>query len=328
MTRGYYVLEQGKTIVKAAYLSGDAYLQGGYGEQIIKSYTENHELDLLERLASETNKEDVEYIRPEWYRKTGHSEKNDMYYDYAYVLTGNHLKVYYYGHLMFVVTKETASYWAEYVSRQDEVERHYLYNEEALNYDFSRKAMKKMYKELTVKAEHEESLGELPESDFSCFQLSDEHLIDVWHRTDRPAYQKYLCWEGHNKGIRFIVQMEPFSHRWSTCIQLPYIRKQILTENTSEKKCMEQLRNHIRTFPESYKNFILISECYDQILEKISDSIDLEDLLGEIEKVKREFLDKNWICGDHKNGTFSIGCIRANLLTAWERKNNKKDVTA
>ena len=61
--------------------------------------------------------------------------------------------------------------------------------------------------------------------------MSDEHLIDVWHRTDRPAYQKYLCWEGHNKEIKFIVQMESFSHRWSTCIQLPYVRKQILTEN-------------------------------------------------------------------------------------------------
>ena len=91
---------------------------------------------------------------------------------------------------------------------------------------------------------------------------------------------------------------------------------------------MEQLRNHIRTFPESYKNFILISERYDQILEKISDGIDLEDLLGEIEKIKQEFSEKNWICGDRKNGTFSIGRIRANLLTAWERKNNKKDITA
>lgn len=33
MTRGYYVLKKGNKILEAAYLSGDAYLRGGYGKK-------------------------------------------------------------------------------------------------------------------------------------------------------------------------------------------------------------------------------------------------------------------------------------------------------
>ena len=37
MTRGYFVLEQSGTVVKAAYLPADAYLQYGHGQEIIKA---------------------------------------------------------------------------------------------------------------------------------------------------------------------------------------------------------------------------------------------------------------------------------------------------
>ena len=37
MTRGYFVLEQAGAVVKAAYLSGDAYLQYGHGQEIIEA---------------------------------------------------------------------------------------------------------------------------------------------------------------------------------------------------------------------------------------------------------------------------------------------------
>ena len=40
MTRGYYVLEKGNKILEAAYLSGDAYLCEGYGEKIIRAFSE------------------------------------------------------------------------------------------------------------------------------------------------------------------------------------------------------------------------------------------------------------------------------------------------
>lgn len=43
MTRGYYVLETGNKILEAAYLSGDAYLCEGYGEKIIRAFSENKE---------------------------------------------------------------------------------------------------------------------------------------------------------------------------------------------------------------------------------------------------------------------------------------------
>ena len=36
MTRGYFALEKSGAVVKAAYLSGDAYLQNGHGQEFIK----------------------------------------------------------------------------------------------------------------------------------------------------------------------------------------------------------------------------------------------------------------------------------------------------
>lgn len=48
MTRGYFVLEQSGTVVKAAYLPADAYLQYGHGQEIIKAYAEGNEMELLE----------------------------------------------------------------------------------------------------------------------------------------------------------------------------------------------------------------------------------------------------------------------------------------
>nr|WP_205131856.1 hypothetical protein [Mediterraneibacter glycyrrhizinilyticus] len=50
MTRGYFALEKSGAVVKAAYLSGDAYLQNGHGQEIIKAYAEGKELELLEEL--------------------------------------------------------------------------------------------------------------------------------------------------------------------------------------------------------------------------------------------------------------------------------------
>lgn len=40
MTKGYYVIEKGNQVLKAVYLSGDAYLDRGYGERILKAFAE------------------------------------------------------------------------------------------------------------------------------------------------------------------------------------------------------------------------------------------------------------------------------------------------
>ena len=47
MTRGYFVLEQSGTVVKAAYLPADAYLQYGHGQEIVKAYAEGNEMEKI-----------------------------------------------------------------------------------------------------------------------------------------------------------------------------------------------------------------------------------------------------------------------------------------
>lgn len=113
MTRGYYVIEKGNQVLKAVYLSGDAYLDCGYGERILKAFAEDRETEYLDYLFDEITpqeKEDVRDIVPEWYRITKKSNHRP-YIDYGYVLKNNTLRVYYYGKLLFVVKKDTANKW-------------------------------------------------------------------------------------------------------------------------------------------------------------------------------------------------------------------------
>lgn len=49
MTKGYFVIEGNGKIRKATYLVSDAYLDNGYGEQIIRAFAEKRELEFLEQ---------------------------------------------------------------------------------------------------------------------------------------------------------------------------------------------------------------------------------------------------------------------------------------
>ena len=71
MTRGYFVLEQSGAVVKAAYLSSDAYLQYGHGQEIIKAYAEGNEMELLEELHKRTDIREIDHIRPGWVSGNG-----------------------------------------------------------------------------------------------------------------------------------------------------------------------------------------------------------------------------------------------------------------
>lgn len=111
MTTGYFVQEKAGKVLKAAYLSSDAYLQGGYGETIIKAFLKNEEEILLDHLFQEMPVPEFKHIQPEWYRKTKNSVEDDVYPDYAYVLRGKNLFVYHVGKYLFKVRKETAGEW-------------------------------------------------------------------------------------------------------------------------------------------------------------------------------------------------------------------------
>ena len=118
MTTGYIVQESAGKVVKAAYLSDYAYLQGGWGETIIDAFSRSEEQNLLDRLFQECPVPEFKHIQPEWYRKTKQSEDDDLYPAYAYVLRENALSVYYYGRFLFRVTKETAEVWLRVIQNR------------------------------------------------------------------------------------------------------------------------------------------------------------------------------------------------------------------
>ena len=60
----------------------------------------------------------------------------------------------------------------------------------------------------------------------------DEHLVDVWDRYDRPAYQK--IWKKGNREILFIVTKQ--ERIWRAYIQGPYSRIAVFQQCSSEKK--------------------------------------------------------------------------------------------
>ena len=61
----------------------DAYLDNGYGEQIIRAFAEKRELEFLEQTYQKldlTDKRNIQSLQPEWYRKTTHSNKGDIFF--------------------------------------------------------------------------------------------------------------------------------------------------------------------------------------------------------------------------------------------------------
>lgn len=151
MTRGYYVLEKGNKILEAAYLSGDAYLCEGYGEKIIRAFSENKETEYLHQLIAEMtdyDQENVTDLVPECYRITKKSEDRP-FVDYSYVLKNNTLRVYYYGKLMFVIRKETADKWLDAVRHEEGLYKHYLYSTEKLRTLYEKQNV--MWKQLQEK---------------------------------------------------------------------------------------------------------------------------------------------------------------------------------
>lgn len=114
MTKGYFVIEGNGKIRKATYLVSDAYLDNGYGEQIIRAFAEKRELEFLEQTYQKldlTDKRNIQSLQPEWYRKTTHSNKGDIFSEYAYVVRKEKLRVYHYGKLLFCLKREDAEIW-------------------------------------------------------------------------------------------------------------------------------------------------------------------------------------------------------------------------
>lgn len=264
MTRGYYVIEKGSQVLKAVYLSGDAYLDCGYGERILKAFAENGETEYLDYLFDEITpqeKEDVRDIVPEWYRITKKSNHRPCI-DYGYVLKNNTLRVYYYGKLLFVVKKDTANKWINAIKHTNELYNHYLYSNEKLGTLYENEHQ--MWRQLQTRFDSGEDLTptDLLPQKYSDFELYDDHCVDVWYRDDAPSYEKKLSIRGVGD-IKFIAKCG--YGQWKISIQLPYVRAAILGEFKTETAAMKKLRELIREKADDLKEFAIIANKYNRI---------------------------------------------------------------
>lgn len=249
MTRGYFVLEKSGKIIKGAYINSDAYLQGcGHGNEILEAFASGKEMELMENFCQEniTSGNDcmTEGIIPEWYRKTSRSERDDIVSDYAYVLRGKKLYVYYFGRRLFSTDRDHAGAWAEVARKLGRFEDRYIYSEDLLDYDWTKGSG--MFRELAGKIESGMTYSDLekdlrPEN-FAPAILEDYHTIAAGYTDRNPIYQKR--WKKGDAAVTFITEKK--GNKWNVCIQLPYIRMPVLTYYTSEKAAVNAIRDLVK----------------------------------------------------------------------------------
>lgn len=314
MTRGYFVLEQSGAVVKAAYLSSDAYLQYGHGQEIIKAYAEGNEMELLEELHKRTDIREIDHIRPGWYRKTVYSGKDDYFEEYGYVLTNSNLSIYNFGKFLFRTNKEYAKTWLEVINSLDRFELAYLYSEDKLCYQWNQ--YHTMFRDIARKINEGKSFKELEQllkdKNYIPSLLKDDHLIDVFDMPDRPAYQKR--WNKGNASATFIVMRE--YRKWKVLLQLPFCRIPILSDYSSEKKAVEEIRQLLINKELEMESF---SEVFRLIEKYKTDPTTQEEDLTELrELLENKEQQSPWFAHQSR---FTIERIMEELLQRMRRRN-------
>lgn len=241
MTRGYCVIEEKGTVVSAAELRNSAYLEW-YGKVILQNFQEGKFADFISALRSE-NQGAPEEIQPDWYRKVSGSTGN-RYIDYAYVLRGDRLQVYYHGTLLFSSSREESSSWLKAIEALDKLEDFYLYDADKLEIPRSIQAQKRFYKFLRANIRRIDELIACAENRKDpVVVLEDGHCMDVYYRFDAPAYLKRLYIDG-KLSATFVVYQR--TRRWGILIVLPYIRKPILGAYPSEGAAVNAIRRFVK----------------------------------------------------------------------------------
>ena len=313
MTRGYFVLEQAGAVVKAAYLSGDAYLQYGHGQEIIEAYAKGNEMKLLEELHKRTDIREIAHIRPGWYRKTAYAGKDDSFEEYGYVLTDSSLSIYNYGKLLFRTNKEHAKIWLEVINSLDRFELAYLYSEDKLCYHWNQ--YRSMFRDITSKINDGKSFMDLEQllkdKNYIPSLLKDDHLIDVFSMPGRPAYQKW--WNKGDASATFIVIRE--YGKWKVFLQLHFCRIPILSAYNSEKKAVEAIRQLLISKEPEMESFSEVVQLIEKY--KTNPVIQEKDLMGLRKLLENKEQQSPWFAHEIR---FTIDWIIEELLRRMRRR--------
>lgn len=213
--------------------------------------------------------------------------------DYTFVIGKSNLTIYEYGKKLCIVKEDTVSQWRNVFKNQEVLEKHYLYDDEMLNINYKKRP--NMYRDMEKKFNQG---GALTASDFEepkhmNLLLSNEHVVDVWHRYDKPSYVKNLSL-GSGMTVKFILAKE--YSKWRIYIQLPYIRKRALFEEfTSEKKAMEALRKWIIQEEEHLRELASITLQYNKLVDELKEKTCTIHTLSEYyDMLDLRSTQKNW----------------------------------
>ena len=173
-----------------------------------------------------------------------------------------------------------------------------------------------MFRDIARKIMREKSFKELEQllkdKNYIPSLLKDDHLIDVFDMPDRPAYQKR--WNKGNASATFIVMRE--YRKWKVLLQLPFCRIPILSDYSSEKKAVEEIRQLLinkELEMESFSEVFRLIEKYKQIpTTQEEDLTELRELLENKEQQSPWFAHQS---------RFTIERIMEELLQRMRRRN-------
>lgn len=337
MTRGYFVEEKGKKIY-GAEIKLDAYLSG-IGRNIINAFAKGEEKAYMEKLRQEMDekqREDLDqYICPEWYRITKRSEKDAYVQEYGYVLKGDFLKVYNYGKLFITITRETATEWVYLCDNEHLINDSLLYSDKKLRHEYSKEFSVYRYLQKQLDAGIKAMDIVFPVKRYSYMDLSDNHTMDVWHRSDAPAYLKFLKFKDIANEIKFIASLE--FGKWGVAIQLTYIRIPLSVQPArTETGVMKNLREYIKNNENALRDFLLVSNKYYEVkMQMLSDSgmtsiVDVEvNNMRPFVEYRNQFeayvRDKKWL---FQTSYFSVDRAITHLREEYDRLVTKVDTKA
>lgn len=327
MTRGYFVEEKGKKIY-GAEIKSDAYLSG-IGRCIIEAFAKGEEKAYMEKLRQEMDekqREDLDqYICPAWYRMQ----------EYGYVLKGNLLKVYNYGKLFITITRDTAEEWVYLCDNEHLIDDSLLYSDEKLRHEYSKEFSVYRYLQKQLDAGIKAVDIVFPVKRYSYMDLSDNHTMDVWHRSDAPAYLKFLKFKDIANEIKFIASLE--FGKWRVAIQLPYIRIPLSVQPArTETGVMKNLREYIKDNENALRDFLLVSNKYDEVKKQMLSDSEINSMTDVSVNNMRPFVEyreqfeafvksKNWL---FQTSHFSINRAIVHLREEYDRLVTKVDSKA
>lgn len=167
--------------------------------------------------------------------------------------------------------------------------------------------------------------------------LSDNHTMDVWHRSDAPAYLKFLKFKDIANEIKFIASLE--FGKWRVAIQLPYIRIPLSVQPArTETGVMKNLREYIKNNENALRDFLLVSNKYDEVKKQMLSDFGITSITDvEVNNMKsfgdyiRQFenyvKDKNWLF-QSSYSFFSVNKAINHLREEYDRLITKVDSIA